>query len=114
MTADPAPKSEIPAREHPLTAVERQEAEEKSPAPAPPKARIEPTRLGTIRESLPTELVARLLEQITVGSDPQTVSTYAPFSGEEIAKIPQSMPGDVRLAFERARAAQHSWAPRST
>jgi succinate-semialdehyde dehydrogenase/glutarate-semialdehyde dehydrogenase len=73
----------------------------------------EPTRIPSIRPALPAELVERLTKAIVTGSEPPTVTTYAPFTGEAIVDCPQSLPGDVRLAYERAREAQVAWAARS-
>jgi succinate-semialdehyde dehydrogenase/glutarate-semialdehyde dehydrogenase len=72
----------------------------------------DPTRLASIRPSLPRELVERLTNAIVTGATPPTVTTYAPFTGEAVVDLPQSMPGDVRLAFDRARAAREAWAVR--
>jgi succinate-semialdehyde dehydrogenase/glutarate-semialdehyde dehydrogenase len=69
-------------------------------------------RLETIRPHLPREFAARLIEQLTVGSHPQVVEVIAPLTGETIVDLPQSGPGDVRHAFEKARAAQAAWAAR--
>ncbi|WP_034268421.1 succinic semialdehyde dehydrogenase [Actinospica robiniae] len=69
-------------------------------------------RLETIRPHLPREFAARLIEQLTVGSHPQVVEVVAPLTGETIVDLPQSGPGDVRHAFEKARAAQAAWAAR--
>jgi succinate-semialdehyde dehydrogenase/glutarate-semialdehyde dehydrogenase len=69
-------------------------------------------RLETIRPHLPREFAARLIEQLTVGSHPQVVEVVAPLTGETIVELPQSGPGDVRHAFEKARAAQAAWAAR--
>lgn len=69
-------------------------------------------KLVSIRPYLPREFAARLVEQITVGSHPQVVEVVAPLTGETIVELPQSGPGDVRHAFEKARAAQAAWAAR--
>jgi succinate-semialdehyde dehydrogenase/glutarate-semialdehyde dehydrogenase len=69
-------------------------------------------RLDTIRPYLPREFAARLVEQLTVGSHPQVVEVVAPLTGETIVDLPQSGPGDVRHAFEKARSAQAAWAAR--
>jgi succinate-semialdehyde dehydrogenase/glutarate-semialdehyde dehydrogenase len=69
-------------------------------------------RLDTIRTYLPREFAARLVEQLTVGSHPQVVEVVAPLTGETIVDLPQSGPGDVRHAFEKARSAQAAWAAR--
>ncbi|HWG27966.1 succinic semialdehyde dehydrogenase [Actinospica sp.] len=88
---------------------------------APEAAQEQPTtttvpgqaeRLESIRPFLPREFAARLVDQLTVGSNPQSVEIVAPLTGETIVELPQSGPGDVRHAFEKARAAQAAWAAR--
>ncbi|HEV2635165.1 MAG TPA: succinic semialdehyde dehydrogenase [Actinocrinis sp.] len=69
-------------------------------------------RIDTIRPYLPHEFVARLTENIVVGSAKATVQVSSPLTGELIVELPQSNPGDVSLAFERARAVQAQWAAR--
>jgi len=69
-------------------------------------------RLESIRPHLPREFVARLVEDVVVGSSASTASIHAPLTGEVIVELPQSAPGDVRLAFQKARAAQPAWAAR--
>ena len=69
-------------------------------------------RLESIRPFLPREFAARLVDQLTVGSHPQMVEVVAPLTGETIVELPQSGPGDVRHAFEKARDAQAAWAAR--
>ena len=87
---------------------------------APEAAQAQPTtttpapadRLETIRPYLPREFVARLVDQLTVGSNPQVVEIVSPLTGETIVELPQSGPGDVQHAFEKARDAQAAWAAR--
>ena len=89
---------------------------------APEAAQAQPTpttqapapadRLESIRPFLPREFAARLVDQLTVGSNPQLVEVVAPLTGETIVDLPQSGPGDVAHAFEKARAAQAAWAAR--
>ncbi|HEV2346483.1 MAG TPA: succinic semialdehyde dehydrogenase [Actinocrinis sp.] len=69
-------------------------------------------RLASIRPHLPREFVARLVEGIVVGSAAGTASIHAPLTGEVIVELPQSGPGDVRHAFQKARATQPAWAAR--
>src|SRR6185437_4789016 len=69
-------------------------------------------RLESIRPHLPREFVARLVEDVVVGSSAGTTAIHAPLTGEVIVELPQSGPGDVRHAFEKARAAQAAWAAR--
>jgi succinate-semialdehyde dehydrogenase/glutarate-semialdehyde dehydrogenase len=77
-----------------------------------PQATGQTERLESIRPYLPREFTARLVDQLTVGSNPQSVEIVAPLTGETIVDLPQSGPGDVRHAFEKARAAQAAWAAR--
>lgn len=69
-------------------------------------------RLESIRPHLPREFVARLVENVVVGSAQGTTPIHAPLTGEVVVELPQSGPGDVRLAFQNARAAQPAWAAR--
>jgi succinate-semialdehyde dehydrogenase / glutarate-semialdehyde dehydrogenase len=69
-------------------------------------------RIDTIRPYLPHEFVARLTENIVFGSAKATVQISSPLTGELIVDLPQSNPGDVSLAFEKARAVQAQWAAR--
>ena len=77
-----------------------------------PQASGQTERLESIRPYLPREFIARLVDQLTVGSNPQSAEIVAPLTGETIVDLPQSGPGDVRHAFEKARAAQAAWAAR--
>jgi succinate-semialdehyde dehydrogenase/glutarate-semialdehyde dehydrogenase len=54
------------------------------------------------------------LVDAVVATSGRTVTTRAPFDGEPLADLPQSSESDVDTAFARARAAQVSWAARST
>ena len=69
-------------------------------------------RIDSIRPYLPHEFVARLVENIVVGSAKATIQICSPLTGELIVDLPQSNPGDVSLAFEKARAVQPQWAAR--
>ena len=69
-------------------------------------------RIDTIRPYLPHEFVARLVENIVFGSAKVTTQVSSPLTGELIVDLPQSNPGDVSLAFEKARAVQPAWAAR--
>jgi succinate-semialdehyde dehydrogenase / glutarate-semialdehyde dehydrogenase len=71
-------------------------------------------RLESIRPHLPREFVARLVEDIVVGSAAGTTPIHTPLTGEVVVELPQSGPGDVRHAFQKARAAQPAWAARPT
>lgn len=70
------------------------------------------TTATPLTAALPDGLVARLAGAIVTGSHRQTYTLYAPFTGEPIGELPQSAPGDVQLAFEKARKAQAAWAAR--
>ena len=54
---------------------------------------------------------ARLIAQVRCTSG-DTVATYAPYSGEVLAVLPQCSVADVAAAFDRATAAQLAWAAR--
>jgi len=79
---------------------------------AKPGAGGNPARLESIRPHLSREFVARLVEGVVVGSTAGTAPVHAPLTGEVIVELPQSGPGDVRHAFQKARAAQPAWAAR--
>ncbi|GAB3438561.1 succinic semialdehyde dehydrogenase [Streptomonospora sediminis] len=57
----------------------------------------------------PEAAVARLTRRLTAESG-RTATTTAPFTGKPLAELPESGAADVAAAFERARAAQRSWA----
>src|SRR5664279_4951150 len=61
--------------------------------------------------SLTSSLVARLLAQVPCTSADR-LETFAPYSGEQLAVLPQCTEQDVTDAFARARAAQRIWATR--
>jgi succinate-semialdehyde dehydrogenase / glutarate-semialdehyde dehydrogenase len=84
------------------------------PAQPMPEAPVpgRPARLESIRPHLPREFVARLVEDVVVSSTKTTTPISAPLTGEVIVDLPQSGPGDVRHAFQLARAAQPAWAAR--
>ncbi|GGL75355.1 succinic semialdehyde dehydrogenase [Streptomyces fumigatiscleroticus] len=69
-------------------------------APAPAGAR-------TAADVVTPELVAQLTKGV-VGSG--RTANHTPFTGERLAELPESTPGDVAKAFELARAAQAVWA----
>src|SRR4051794_20623106 len=54
-------------------------------------------------------LVRRLASRVRAGAG-TSETTYAPFTGQPIASLPQSTPADVADAFDEARRAQRSWA----
>ncbi len=53
--------------------------------------------------------LARRLSGRLVASGDDTRTTYAPFTGQPIATLPVSSPGDVRAAVASAREAQRHW-----
>jgi succinate-semialdehyde dehydrogenase/glutarate-semialdehyde dehydrogenase len=60
------------------------------------------------RQPLDPALVERLAAGVLARGEP--VMTTAPFTGEDLARLPQSTPADVAEAFRAARAAQQAWA----
>lgn len=68
------------------------------------------TNRTIIRNPLNDELVARLLQRVTVADKSKTATISAPFTGQELAQIPVGTQADVDEAFKRARAAQKKWA----
>ncbi|MFD0773164.1 succinic semialdehyde dehydrogenase [Streptomonospora algeriensis] len=54
-------------------------------------------------------VVPRLTRRVAAASGKTTTAT-APFTGASLAELPESSADDVAAAFERARAAQRSWA----
>ncbi len=70
-------------------------------------------RTGGLPSSLTDTLRRRLTGLVSSSGEAPTVTTTAPFSGEPIAELPQSTPGDVTAAAERARAAQRIWTIRT-
>jgi succinate-semialdehyde dehydrogenase/glutarate-semialdehyde dehydrogenase len=61
--------------------------------------------------TLTSSVVARLVAQVPCTS-PDTLETFAPYSGDRLAELPQCTALDVTEAFARARAAQKKWAAR--
>ncbi|GAA1764811.1 succinic semialdehyde dehydrogenase [Streptomonospora arabica] len=55
------------------------------------------------------DVVPRLTRRVAAASG-KTTQTAAPFTGAPLAELPESSAADVAAAFERARAAQRSWA----
>jgi len=64
---------------------------------------------ATAHARLNEALVAQLVGNV-VSSTGQRAQIVAPFTGERLADIPLSDPGDVARAFQLARAAQRGWA----
>src|SRR4051812_14285657 len=74
--------------------------------------RMTTTSTGTpLPPSLTAGLVARLVAQVPCSST-DTLETFAPYSGDRLAVLPQCSGGDVTDAFARARTAQQAWAAR--
>lgn len=61
-------------------------------------------------DSLSGDEVRRLVALVPASGDAPTVTTHAPFSGEQLAELVQCTPDDVLAAAERARVAQRRWA----
>ncbi|NMN93759.1 succinic semialdehyde dehydrogenase [Antrihabitans stalactiti] len=70
--------------------------------------------IGISRPSLPTSLTAAHVRRLTAGvvaADRETTVTgRAPYTGDPMADLPVSSPGDVSAAFVAARRAQKHWA----
>lgn len=66
-----------------------------------------PAGARTAADVVTPELVARLTKSVA-GSG--RTANHAPFTGEQLAELPESTPEDVAAAFQRARAAQPAWA----
>ncbi|GFH36098.1 succinic semialdehyde dehydrogenase [Streptomyces pacificus] len=69
-----------------------------------------PAGARTAVDVVTPEVVARLTRGV-VGS--ARTANHTPFTGEELADLPESTPEDVAEAFARARAAQPLWAAAS-
>ncbi|MEU5398825.1 succinic semialdehyde dehydrogenase [Streptomyces sp. NPDC005963] len=69
-------------------------------APAPAGAR-------TADDVVTPEVVAQLTRGV-IGS--RRTTNHTPFTGAELANLPEATPEDVAIAFERARAAGGAWA----
>lgn len=69
-----------------------------------------PNGVRTAADVVTPELLARLTHNVA-GSG-STVS-HTPFTGEQLAKLPESSAEDVAAAFEHAREAQRAWAAKS-
>lgn len=67
-----------------------------------------------MRVSADSKIPTRLASHITLAEIPhEQLPVHAPYSGDELGSVPAGKDEDVRLAVERARAAQPSWAARS-
>jgi succinate-semialdehyde dehydrogenase / glutarate-semialdehyde dehydrogenase len=81
-------------------------------APAPHAPGRNPTAAApagtrTAADVVTPDLVARLTRDVPGAA---RTSSFAPFTGEKLAELPESSAEDVAAAFERARAAQQDWA----
>jgi succinate-semialdehyde dehydrogenase/glutarate-semialdehyde dehydrogenase len=70
------------------------------------------SRFTPLPPSLTSAVRDRLTSLVASSGSAPTVTTRAPFSGAELATLPQCTPADVEAAAERARAAQVEWATR--
>jgi succinate-semialdehyde dehydrogenase / glutarate-semialdehyde dehydrogenase len=68
--------------------------------------------MGPLPDIFGTGRAARLVDAVRSTSD-QTLVTNAPYSGAQLAVLPQCSEDDVVAAFARARVAQRGWAARS-
>ena len=86
-------------------------APETTVTPAIPANPVAPTpaTARTAADVVTERLVARLTGDV-VGSG--STACHTPFTGERLAVLPESTPGDVAEAFARAREAQRAWAAR--
>ena len=66
----------------------------------------------TVADALDHALIARLACRVPTTADAPRIITSAPFTGTDIARLPQTPPDEVRRAAARARAAQPAWAAR--
>ncbi|GHG65524.1 succinic semialdehyde dehydrogenase [Streptomyces griseocarneus] len=69
---------------------------------------VAPTGTRTAADVVTPELVARLTRAVV--SSGGSTANHTPFTGRELAELPESGPEDVATAFERARRAQRAWA----
>src|SRR5687768_6750084 len=78
------------------------------------RKRVERVVSRRVHPRLSVEDAERLLQHIVL-ADPARPRTpaIAPFTGDELAAIPQGLPEDVELACEQARTAQPAWGARS-
>ncbi len=72
-------------------------------------AAVNPAGVPSVEPAIDPRRADRLCARI-VSTTGRTVTSYAPFTGQPLARIPQSSVEDVAEAALRARAAQSSWA----
>ncbi|MEU7063695.1 succinic semialdehyde dehydrogenase [Streptomyces sp. NPDC053429] len=77
-----------------------------APQPTNPVAAA-PAGARTAADVVTPDLVARLTRGV-IGSG--RTANHSPFTGAELADLPEATPEEVATAFERARAAQGAWA----
>jgi succinate-semialdehyde dehydrogenase/glutarate-semialdehyde dehydrogenase len=63
-----------------------------------------------VADGLDSAFIAHLAARIGAADDAPRATIRAPFTGEEIAALPQSTPDDVAHAVARGRRAQPAWA----
>lgn len=68
--------------------------------------------MSAIPKMLAAGAAARLVAQVP-STSPDTLDSFAPYTGARLAVLPQCGAGDVVTAFRRARAAQPTWAATS-
>jgi succinate-semialdehyde dehydrogenase / glutarate-semialdehyde dehydrogenase len=78
-----------------------------APAAANPVAATGHRTAADAADIVTPELVARLTRGVT-GS--RRTANHTPFTGEQLAELPESTPQDVADAYARARSAQRAWA----
>ncbi|MFE7132219.1 succinic semialdehyde dehydrogenase [Streptomyces sp. NPDC057638] len=81
-------------------------SQSKTPVGTNPAA-VTPPGVRTAADVVTPEVVAQLVRGV-LGSG--RTANHSPLTGDRLAELPESTPGDVAEAFERARAAQPVWA----
>ena len=69
-----------------------------------------PTTRTPLSARLDPLVLARLLGRVVASPRAAVVESTAPFTGEVLARVPQSTPDDVTVAVEQGRAARRGWA----
>ncbi|HEY5248922.1 MAG TPA: succinic semialdehyde dehydrogenase [Dermatophilaceae bacterium] len=70
----------------------------------------DPERDSTATYAVDPGLARRLTARVVSAPRPKTLLTRTPMTGAPLASLPQSVPADVKVAFEAARGAQRLWA----
>lgn len=73
---------------------------------------IQPGTIGGVVGAPTSARAAKLVERVVGGHDTAPIETHAPFTGQQVATLPQATDADARAIFADARAAQHAWAAR--